>query len=152
MSDTVVFFPQRKYTYDLPSPPSQEEVVQEAAKALGDSLRILATNNPTYTHLTQLSSLHQLSDLVNSAAKKASDAKIKERQRVAPPNSPGGQRVGSNIIEDESENAEQQLQNIINKKAAKDNKPENSNVVREKTYNRPVERTNQRYPTRNVVH
>ena len=152
ISDTVVFFPPRRCTYDLPAPPTQEEVVQEAAKALGDSLRTLATNNPTYTHLTQFSGLQQLSDLVNSAAKKASDAKIKERQRVAPPNSPGGQRVGSNIIEDESENAEQQLQNIINKKAAKDNKPENSNVVREKTYNRPVERTNQRYPTRNVVH
>ena len=51
ISDTVVFFPPRKYTYDLLSPQTQEEVVQEAAKALGDSLRTLATNNPTYTHL-----------------------------------------------------------------------------------------------------
>ena len=70
ISDTFVFFPPRRYTYDLPAPPTQEEVVQEEAKALGDSLRILATNNPTYTHLTQFLGLQQLSDLVNSAAKK----------------------------------------------------------------------------------
>ena len=30
ISDTVVFFPPRKYTYKLPAPPTQEEVVQEA--------------------------------------------------------------------------------------------------------------------------
>ena len=47
ISDTVVFFPPRKYTYDLPAPLTQEEVVQEAEKALGDSLRTLATENPT---------------------------------------------------------------------------------------------------------
>ena len=39
ISDTVVFFPPRRYTYNLPSPPTPEEVVQEAARALGDSLR-----------------------------------------------------------------------------------------------------------------
>ena len=52
ISDTVVFFPPRKYTYDLQAPLTQEEVVQEAAKDLGDSLRTLATNKPTYTHLS----------------------------------------------------------------------------------------------------
>ena len=30
ISDTVVFFPPQKYTYDLSAPPTQEEVVQEA--------------------------------------------------------------------------------------------------------------------------
>ena len=39
ISDTVVFFPTIKYTYDLPAPPTQEEVVQEASKSLGESLR-----------------------------------------------------------------------------------------------------------------
>ena len=102
-----MFFPPRRCIDDLPELPTQEEVVQEAAKALGDRVRTLATNNPTYTHLTQFSGLQQLSDLVNSAAKKASDAKIKERQRVAPPHIPGGQRVGPNVIEDDTENAEQ---------------------------------------------
>ena len=43
------------------------------------------------------------------------------------------------------------MKKIINKKAAKDSKPENSNVVRDKTYNRPLERANHRYPTRNVM-
>ena len=61
-------------------------------------MRTMATNNPTYTHLTQFSGLQQLSDLVNSAAKKAAEAKIKERQRVATPNSPGRQRVEPHII------------------------------------------------------
>ena len=72
ISDTVVFFPPRKYTYDLPAPPTQEEVVHEAEKALGDSLRTLATNNPTYTHLSNFSRLQQMLDIINSAAKKAS--------------------------------------------------------------------------------
>ena len=46
-----------------------------------------------------------MSDIINSAAKKASDDKTQERQRVTPPNIPGGQRVGPNIIEDDRENA-----------------------------------------------
>ena len=94
--------PTEKYTYDLPAPPTQEEVVQEAARALGDSLRTLATNNPTYTHLSNFSGLQQMSDIINSAAKKASDRKSQESQRVTPPNIPGGHRVGTNIIEDDS--------------------------------------------------
>ena len=77
---------------------------------------MLATNNPTYTHLSKFSGLQQLSDLVNSAAKKASDAKIRERQRVTPPNIPGGQRVGPNVIEDDTADAEQRLSNLINEK------------------------------------
>ena len=74
ISDTVVFFPPIKYTYDLPEPPTQEEVVQEAAKALGDSLRTLVTNNPTYTHLSNFSGLQQMSDIINSAAKRLQTA------------------------------------------------------------------------------
>ena len=103
ISDTVVFLPLRRYMYDLPAPLTQEEVVQEAAKALGDNLRTLATNNPTYTHLSNLSVLKQMSGIINSAAKKASDDKTQERQRVTPPKIPGGQRVEPNIIEDDRE-------------------------------------------------
>ena len=75
ISDTVVYFTPRRYMYDLPAPPTQEEVVQEAEKALSDSLRTLATNNPKYTHLYNFSGLQKMSDIINSAAKKASDAK-----------------------------------------------------------------------------
>ena len=99
ISDTVVLFQPRKYTYDLPAPPTQEEVVQEAAKALGNSLRTLATNNPTYTHLSNFSGLQQMSDIINSAAKKASDSKSQESKRVTPLKNPGGQRVGPTIID-----------------------------------------------------
>ena len=113
ISDIVVFFPPSKYTYDLPAPPTQEEVVQEAAKALGDSLRTLATNNPTYTHLSNFSGLQQMSDIINSAVKKASDSKSQESKRVNPPNIPGGQRVGPDIIEDDSETTTQILRNEI---------------------------------------
>ena len=80
ISYTVVFFPPRKYTYDLTAPPTQEEVLQEAAKALGDSLGTLATNNPTYTHLSNFSGLQQMSDILNSAAKKASDSKMQKNR------------------------------------------------------------------------
>ena len=82
ISDTVVFFPPRKCTYDLPAPKTQEEVVQEADKSLGDSLRTLATNIPTFTHLSKFSGLQQMSDIINSAAKKASDSKSQESNRV----------------------------------------------------------------------
>ena len=56
-------FQPRKYTYDLPAPPTQEEVVQKAEKALGDSLRTLATKNPTYTHLSNFLGLQKMSDI-----------------------------------------------------------------------------------------
>ena len=39
----------------------------------------------------------------------------------------------------------------MDNKNVRDSKAENSNVVRDRTYNRPVERANHRYPTRNVI-
>ena len=84
-------------------------MVHEAAKDLGDSLRTLATNNPTYTHLSNFSGLQQMSDIINSAAKRASDSKSQESKRVTPPTITGGQRVRTNIIEDDSEDTAQQL-------------------------------------------
>ena len=88
-------------------------MVQEVEKALGDSIRTLATNNTTYTHLSKISGLQLMSDIINSAAKKASDSKLQESQKVTPPNIPGGQRVGPNIIEDDSELTTQQLRDKI---------------------------------------
>ena len=90
ISDTVVFFPLRKYTYCLTEPLTQEEVVQEAAKALGNSLKTLATKNPTYTHLSNISGLQQMEDIINSKSKKALDRKTQIRNRLTPPNIPGG--------------------------------------------------------------
>ena len=116
ISDTVVFFPPQKYAYDLPALQTQEEVVQEAAKVMVDRLRTLATNNPTYTQLSKFSGLQQMSDIINSAAKKALDSKTQESQRVTPPNIPGGQRVGPNIIEDDSEDTSHQLIHKIKEK------------------------------------
>ena len=43
-----------------------------------------------------------MSDIINSAAKKDPDSKTQRRQRVNPPNIPGGKRVAPNIIEDDS--------------------------------------------------
>ena len=77
-----MFFPPRKYTYDLPAPPTQEEVVQEAAKALGDSLRTLATNNPTYKHLSNFFGIttnvrhHQLSSKKGFRQKDSGKTKV----------------------------------------------------------------------------
>ena len=59
--------------------------------------------------------------------------------------------MGPNFIENSTEDAEQQLSDILNKKATRDNRPENSNVVRDKTYNRPDGRATHRYPSRNIV-
>ena len=74
-------------------------------------------------------------DIINSAAKKDSDSKSQESKRVTPPNIPGGQRVGPNIIEDDSENTTQQLRDKMKEKGKKDNRPEKFNVERDKTYN-----------------
>ena len=93
----------------------------------------------------------KMSDIINSAAKRASDSKTQERQRVTPPNIPGGQRLGPNIIEDDSEDAVQQLRDKIREKGKIDNSPENPNVERYKTYNRPLGRATHRYPTSNVI-
>ena len=92
-----------------------------------------------------------MSDIINSAAKKASDKKTQERQRMTPPNIPGGQRLGPNIIEDDREVVGQQISERIREIGKRDNSPENSNVVRDKTYNRPLGRVTHRYPTRNVI-
>ena len=89
ISDTVVFTPPQRYTYDLPAPPTPEEVVQESARALRESLKQLATDNPVYTHMKNFSGLQQISDMVNSATKKAADAKTGGKQRVTPPELPG---------------------------------------------------------------
>ena len=47
---------------------------------------------------------------------------------MTPINIPGGQRVGPNIIEDDSEDAAQNLSDKIREKRKRDNRPDNSNV------------------------
>ena len=91
---------------------------------MGDSLRTLATNNLTYTQFSNFSGLQQMSDIINSAAKKASYSKSQESKRVTPPNIPGGQRVRPNIIEDDSETTTQQLRNKMKEKVKRDTRPD----------------------------
>ena len=98
-------------------------MVQEAEKALGNSLRTLATINPTYTYLSNISGLQQMLDIINSASKKASDSKTQKIHRVTPLNITGGQRVGQNIIEDDSEDTAQQLRYKIKEKGKKRQPP-----------------------------
>ena len=118
---------------------------------MGDSLRTLATNNPTYTHLSNFSGLQQMSDIINYAAKKVSYSKSQETKKVTPPNILGGQRVGSKIIGDDSETTTQKLRDKMKEKGKRDNRPENFNVERDKTYNRPLGRETHRYPTQNII-
>ena len=59
--------------------------------------------------------------------------------------------MGANIIKDNSEDTAQQLRDKIKEKVKRNNRPENSNVERYKTYNRPLGRATHRYPTRNVI-
>ena len=92
-----------------------------------------------------------MSDIINSAAKKASDRKSQESKRVTPPNIPGGQRVGPNIIEDDSETTTKKLSEKMKGKDKRDNCPEKFNVIRDKTYNQPLVRVTYRYPTRNII-
>ena len=92
-----------------------------------------------------------MSDIINSAAKKASDRKSQESKRVTPPNITGEQRVGPNIIGDDSETTTQNLRNEIKRKHKRDNCPENFNVIRDQTYNRPLVRATHRYPTLNII-
>ena len=92
-----------------------------------------------------------MSDIINSAVKKASDRKSQESKRVTPPNIPGEQRVGPNRIEDDSETTTQQLRDKMKEKGKRDNCPENFNMIRDKTYNRPLVRETHRYLTRNII-
>ena len=59
--------------------------------------------------------------------------------------------MGPNIIENDSENTTQQLRDKIKIKDKRDNCPEKFNVIRDKTYNRPLVRATHRYPTRNII-
>ena len=59
--------------------------------------------------------------------------------------------MGPNIIEDNSETKTHQLREKIKGKDKRDNCPENFNVERDKTYNRPLVRARHRYPTRNII-
>ena len=89
--------------------------------------------------------------MVNSATKKAADAKTKEKQRVTPHNLPGRPRVGPHVIEDDTPELTDQVADMIQNKGRKDANTENSNVVQDRTFNRPVERHTHRYPTRNLI-
>ena len=120
ISDTVMFFFLQRYTYDLPAPPTPEEVVQESARALGESLKQLATNNLVYTHLTNFLDLQQISDMVNSATKKAADAKSRGKKRVTSPDLPVRQRVGPHIIEDDTPELTDHVEDMIQNKGRKD--------------------------------
>ena len=92
-----------------------------------------------------------MSDIINSAEKKASDSKTHIIHRVTQPNIPGGQRLGPNIIEDDREDTAQQLRDKKKEKGKRYNRPENSNVERDQTYNQPLGRATHRYPTRNII-
>ena len=55
--------------------------------------------------------------------------------------------MGPNIIEHDSETATQQLREKIKEKGKRDNRPENFNVMRDKTYNQPLGRATHTYIT-----
>ena len=57
-----------------------------------------------------------MSEIINSAAKKSSYSKSQESKRVTPPNIRGGQRVGTNIIDDDSETTTQLLRDKMKEK------------------------------------
>ena len=54
--------------------------------------------------------------------------------------------MGPKISEDDSETSTQNLRNEIKRKHKRDNCPENFNVIRDKTYNRPLVRATHIYP------
>ena len=59
--------------------------------------------------------------------------------------------MGPTIIEDDSETTTHQLRDKIKGKDKRDNCPEKFNLIRDKTYNRPMVRAMHRYPTRNII-
>ena len=73
--------------------------------------------------------------MVNSAIKKAADAKTGEKQRVNPPGLPGRQRVGPHVIEDDTPELTDHVEDMIQNKGRKDARIENANVVQDKTFN-----------------
>ena len=59
--------------------------------------------------------------------------------------------MGPNIIEDDSETKTQQLRDKMKENGKRYNSPENLNVERYKTYNRPLGRETHGYPTQNII-
>ena len=125
--------------------------MQESARAQGESLKQLATNNLVYTHLTTFLGLQHIYDMVNSTTKKAEDAKTRGKQRVTPSDIPGRQTVGPHVIEDYKPKLTDHVEDMIQNKGRKDARTENANVVRDIKFYQPVERHTHRYPTRNLI-
>ena len=84
--------------------------------------------------------------MVNYFTKKTDDAKTWGKQRVTPHNLLGIQSVGPHVIEDYTPELIDQVENMIQNKRRKDARTENSNVVQDRTFNRPVERHDHRLP------
>ena len=83
------------------------------------------------------------------AKKEAAAAKLRERQRVTPQETPGRQRVGPHIIENDEPDEVDQVQKRVEESNKNANRPRN--IVRDTTFNKPVGRVNHRYPTRNII-
>ena len=64
-TNTISFFPPKHF--QLPTAPTPEEVLVEAAKELGKAMRTVANANPVYPQLEPFQQLEQITDLVKDA-------------------------------------------------------------------------------------
>ena len=62
--DTIVFFPPQNHK--LPSQPTPEEILVQAAAQLGKALQSVACNNPAYPSLHHIVELKQLTEAIKT--------------------------------------------------------------------------------------
>ncbi|KAL7534092.1 hypothetical protein ACHAWF_004719 [Thalassiosira exigua] len=147
ISDTSMIFPPTHMT--LPSLPTPEETVNEAARELGRVLQQMATDNPVYAHLGTYAGLKQLSDIVHPATTrtKAQRVEQEELQRVSTEqNSPARACPNAHVIpfDDDEVAPPQRVPPEDEPRLA----PRPARQLRDTLYNKPILPSTHRYPTR----
>ncbi|KAL7524277.1 hypothetical protein ACHAWF_000887, partial [Thalassiosira exigua] len=142
-----MMFPSTHIT--LPSLPTPEETVNEAARELGRALQKMATNNPAYAHLGTYSGLKQLTDIVHSTTNRAKAQRVEQEQlqRVSTEQpSPERAQPNANAIPfDEDKVAPPQRVPIEVEPCPA---PRPARQLHDPLYNKPILPSTQRYPTR----
>ncbi|KAL7529987.1 hypothetical protein ACHAWF_003197 [Thalassiosira exigua] len=149
-SDTVMFFPPKDAM--IPSLPTPEETVNEAARELGKALQQMATTNPLYSHLGTFAGLKQLTGIVRQATPNA------QAQRVAKETVPV-QRLSEQARDAPQANAQPQAipfedDEIDQHQRVGDDDPipaprkPSTRTLRDPLFNRPTLPSTHRYPIR----
>ncbi|KAL7526819.1 hypothetical protein ACHAWF_001922 [Thalassiosira exigua] len=147
ISDTIMMFHPTHMT--LPSLPTQEETVNEAARELGRALQQMATNNPAYSHLGTYAGLKKLTDIVHSVTTQAKAQRVeKEQLQRVSTEQPSPERAHPNAHAIPFDNDEVAQPQRVPYEGEPRPAPRPTRQLHDPVYNKPILPSTHRYPTR----